>query len=1394
MERLLHTADLRGFAQGERLALFFFAIFPGNHTAACLGDYVAAIQGRSIPAQAVRELVRNLEAVHVLEEGIAARGVQGLAYRLSAMFSWKALRMLASEATRRGWWPTPEIASRGLAGAWLGAELAYGVRNFIEPLHVWQVAETMRAILVGGECAAFGLPRGVGYPLSSVHWTAVARLLELVAPQEVVTAEDLSPLATDRLLGVLLELCFLGGRDIRSLLEGARRLLAVSGVHLSASLLCAFCALCVWTGRRDLLAGAAAVIPRGSPAEAFAGLCLDVFEGRFAEAEKVFASGAAGFRSVFPEDVSTPVWTLGIALGLRVDAALTRVARCARELQVEPKTLLQWHPTGRNAVRSAMHDRTALVEQLMCSGAESYKPRPIPRSVQDPLQAPKNLFLAGYSTLAAVYAAERLRTDPGLPHLDEFCELLAKSGAVPLMKGIVREPKWRTALRALNDCLPARGAAARTEQALTGEIGWFFALADLPRGEDTLSVCVRLVPTYRGPRGAEDGQDDRRLTLKGLASARYRACLTSCDTEVLQVLLKSGYNPRVPYTVPDEAVALLCGHPRLMESQGESSLEDGTPRRAMTLERRPCEVTTEKGVQGEMILSLPGWMSKLPQTTYALRREEDGRYLFHPLPKKVRDVVAIMEETGEAGRLVLPTEALGEAKDVLERLAGVMSVGGAFSVGDGGAFKKVDGDPCPHVRLVYANDALSLSMVVEPLPNRAVAACEPGIGLRERLVQLRGGKTILLSRDLAAEESAAEHVRTALAAFDAWATGRNRWLVTSAEAALDMLRTVKGVEGVRLDWPEGEKIKVTAPSVGGVKIEASGTDWFTVDGSVTFDDGRVVVLQDLLRALENREGNYVRFGESDYLYLSGELLRRMEALANVVTSYGGTTGKTVRNQVSPAALPLLARAFEDGDQESLPSLPSVLLERAESVRKAFAEKVEVPRRFRGTLRTYQETGYAWLEHLASCRFGACLADDMGLGKTVQVIALLLKRAAEGVSLVVAPASVCVNWVREFEHFAPTLRPVTLWSEKKLPEGLGAGDVVVASYGLLVSRADEFASVDWNGVVLDEAQAVKNASTQRAHVAHRLPARFRVAATGTPVENRLAEFWSIFSFLNPGLLGTQREFEERFTEAGFATKALKRLVEPFVLRRLKRDVLKELPEKTEVTLRVALSEEERSAYEACRRNALDGLKARGETENRISILAALTRLRRFCCHPSLVLPEMSVSAKLDAVLNLLEDLREGGHRALVFSQFVDYLAIVRSAIEARGWTCRYLDGNTAHSDRVAAVDAFQRGDGDFFLISLKAGGTGLNLTAANYVLLLDPWWNPAVEDQAADRAHRIGQRLPVTVYRIVAEGTVEDRILDMHGDKRAVSEDLLESAKGVALTSERLLSLFDDGTH
>ena len=463
----------------------------------------------------------------------------------------------------------------------------------------------------------------------------------------------------------------------------------------------------------------------------------------------------------------------------------------------------------------------------------------------------------------------------------------------------------------------------------------------------------------------------------------------------------------------------------------------------------------------------------------------------------------------------------------------------------------------------------------------------------------------------------------------------------------------------------------------------------------------------------------------------------------------------------------------------------------------------VPSTLQAELRDYQVEGFQWLSRLAHWQAGACLADDMGLGKTVQAIAVMLEQAPHGSCLVIAPTSVCHNWERELERFAPTLtvrRLGTSGGRAEQISGLGAMDVLVTSYGLLHQEVDRLAEVDWRMVVFDEAQAIKNAETRRAQAGQRIKAHFRLALTGTPIENYLDELWSLFAIVNPGLLGSRESFGRRFASPiersrnDGALHALRALIRPFILRRTKSAVLAELPPRTELTLEVVLPEEERAFYEAVRRRALEALAQLRDGgvggQTRIHILAEITKLRRACCHPALIDAETRLpGAKLEAFLDLVEDLIRNRHKALVFSQFVGQLERVRDALIERGIAHQYLDGGTPAKDREKRVAAFQAGEGDLFLISLRAGGTGLNLTAADYVIHLDPWWNPAVEDQASDRAHRIGQQRPVTVYRLIVRDSIEEKILELHRAKRDLASDLLEGSEiSARLTDDDLLDL------
>jgi SNF2 family DNA or RNA helicase len=426
---------------------------------------------------------------------------------------------------------------------------------------------------------------------------------------------------------------------------------------------------------------------------------------------------------------------------------------------------------------------------------------------------------------------------------------------------------------------------------------------------------------------------------------------------------------------------------------------------------------------------------------------------------------------------------------------------------------------------------------------------------------------------------------------------------------------------------------------------------------------------------------------------------------------------------------------------------------------------------------------------------------MGLGKTVQALALILSRAPQGPTLVLAPMSVCGNWIDEARRFAPTLRPQRFGPGDRAAQLKAAGpfDLIVCSYGLLQTEGERLAEVTWETVVADEAQAFKNALTKRSQAIMRLNGGFRMIATGTPIENRLGELWNLFRFINPGLLGSQERFNQRFANPieldkdPLARQRLRQLLRPFILRRLKSEVLSELPPRTEITLRLELSEGEQALYEALRQQAIERLDlaaTANPVQARFQLLAEIMRLRRVCCHPRLVLPDSPLpSAKLEAFSDIVDELLDNRHKALVFSQFVDHLSILRAHLDTRGIRYQYLDGSTSEAQRRAAVTAFQAGEGELFLISLRAGGFGLNLTAADYVIHMDPWWNPAVEDQASDRAHRIGQERPVTIYRLVAKDTIEERILKLHAAKRDLADDLLEgTGDGGRLSYDDMLAL------
>jgi superfamily II DNA or RNA helicase len=492
--------------------------------------------------------------------------------------------------------------------------------------------------------------------------------------------------------------------------------------------------------------------------------------------------------------------------------------------------------------------------------------------------------------------------------------------------------------------------------------------------------------------------------------------------------------------------------------------------------------------------------------------------------------------------------------------------------------------------------------------------------------------------------------------------------------------------------------------------------------------------------------------------------------------------RDARGRVPTAALPDLARLAALLDQPPPPGF-----ERLAGLLRGEWPETPLPADLTAELRPYQREGFRWLAFLGRAGLGALLADDMGLGKTLQALCAL-----HGRTLVVAPTSLLGNWEEEIARFRPALRAsVYHGAGRALDE---EADVTLSTYTLLRRDRDVLAAVAWDTLVLDEAQAIKNPESQVAQAAFALTGARRITLTGTPVENRLDELWSQLHFLNPGLLGGRSDFDERYARpiaAGDAAVAehLRARIRPFVLRRKKAEVAPELPPRTEDVLHAALSDEERAVYDALaasvRAEVLEQLQRPGGV---MAALELLLRLRQACCHPRL-LPGQTLdrSAKLELLVDRLETTAAEGHKALVFSQWTSLLDLLEPRLREAGLAFARLDGATR--DRTGVVASFQAASGPpVFLISLKAGGTGLNLTAADHVFLLDPWWNPAVEEQAADRAHRIGQDKPVFVYRLVAAGTVEERILALQAKKRALADSALAGAAAATLTRDDLLSL------
>ncbi len=762
----------------------------------------------------------------------------------------------------------------------------------------------------------------------------------------------------------------------------------------------------------------------------------------------------------------------------------------------------------------------------------------------------------------------------------------------------------------------------------------------------------------------------------------------------------------------------------------------------------------------------------------------------------------IAQITGKDG-ITVPKSASDQVLTAIGNISSFMTVHSAIAA-DSSSRKTsnitfVEADSTIYMHLIPYGTGFRLEMFVKPFTEGG-HYLKPGQGVENIMAEVNG-KRLQTRRNLALEEEKARDIEELCPildlAMDMEQENDREWHLYDPDDCLQTLMELQAIrDKVVIEWPEGEKLSITQKvSLDNLnlKIRTNRQNWFAMSGHLVLDQGQIIELKDLLTKLKSSSGRFVEIGDGQFIALTQEFRKRLEDINLYATGAEGENFGEV--MVHPLAAIQLEKLTNQVATDADAGWQSQLAR----IHDAQSFKPEVPSTLQAELRVYQREGYEWLARLAHWGVGGCLADDMGLGKTLQSLAIILKLASDGPSLVVAPTSVSTNWQSEVHRFTPTINVkfFTGKDREKSIRDLGKFDLMITTYTLLQQENELLSSVKWQAVILDEAQAIKNSATKRSQAAMSLKAQFKLITTGTPIENHLGELWNLFHFINPGLLGSLAGFNERYAipieryQDREARLKLKKLIRPFILRRIKSQVLEELPSRTEVTLDVEMTPEEAHFYEALRQNAIDILEsARDKKGRHLQILTEIMRLRQACCNPRLIDTNSSIgSSKLKVFASIIEELLASRHKALVFSQFIGHLNFIREYLDEQKISYQYLDGSTSAKQRKINVDAFQAGQGDLFLISLKAGGLGLNLTAADYVIHMDPWWNPAIEDQASDRAHRIGQTRPVTIYRLVCKGTIEEKIVKLHQEKRDLAGSLLEGSDiSAKMNSDDLLDL------
>ncbi len=957
-------------------------------------------------------------------------------------------------------------------------------------------------------------------------------------------------------------------------------------------------------------------------------------------------------------------------------------------------------------------------------------------------------------------------------------ELREKTGIIPILSILKPEEPWKRNLQAL---IFATSQEPREPEQST-RIVWMISFV-------TTKITISPKEQKLGPD--KEWSKGRPISLSRLFQTRKLPFLTAQDRRICGSIKKT-HNPEtqgISYHIDmDKALLAMIGHPLLY-------LADSPLTPVEFVAGEPELLVEERGDNLHICFAQP-----ISSDNISYHKETPTRVKIIRINDNHRRIAQI---TGKDG-ISVPKSASEQVLTAIGNISSFMTVHSAIAA-DSSSHKSrnitfVDADSTIYMHLIPYGTGFRLEMFVKPFVEGG-HYLKPGQGVENLMAEVKG-KRLQTRRNLALEEEKAQDIEELCPildlAIDMEQENDREWHLYDPDDCLQALMELQSIrDKVVIEWPEGEKLTISHKASLenlNLKIRTNRQNWFTMSGHLTLDQGRVIELKELLTKIKKSPGRFVEIADGQFIALTQEFRKRLEDM-NLFSE----DAHQADDEEGVLIHPLAAIQLEKLAQQAKADTDAGWLEQTKRIREAQDYTPVLPSTLQADLRVYQREGFEWLARLAHWGVGGCLADDMGLGKTIQSLAIILKFATDGPSLVVAPTSVSTNWQSEVTRFTPTIniKFFTGKDRKECIKGLGKFDLLITTYTLLQQESDILSTVQWQTVILDEAQAIKNAATKRSQAAMALKAKFRLITTGTPIENHLGELWNLFHFINPGLLGTLNSFNERFATPieryhdRAARLNLKKLIRPFILRRIKSHVLEELPSRTEVTLDVEMTPDETYFYEALRQNAIDILEGSKERKGRhLQILTEIMKLRQACCNPLLIDENSTIeSSKLKVFASVIEELLASRHKALVFSQFIGHLKIIREYLDSMGIHYQYLDGGTSPKQRKIRVDAFQAGEGDLFLISLKAGGLGLNLTAADYVIHMDPWWNPAIEDQASDRAHRIGQTRPVTIYRLVCKNSIEEKIVKLHQEKRDLAGSLLEGTDiSAKMSSDDLLDL------